>query len=101
MVLLTKVDKLCPEVEANTSLVFRSETVQEQVNKIAQLLGIPRSHVLPMKNYETEIELNDDVNILALLCLRQMLRATEDYMFNFLDQAEEDSDTVSGLTVKD
>lgn len=101
MVLLTKVDKICPEVESDTSKVYKSEAVLEQVNKISQLLGIPRNYVLPVKNYETEIELSDDVNILALLCLRQLLRASEDYMFNFLDQAEQDSDSVSGLTAKD
>ena len=101
MVLLTKVDKICPEVEAETSKVYKSEPVLEQVNKISQLLGIPRNYVLPVKNYETEIELSDDVNILALLCLRQLLRASEDYLFNFLDQAEQDSDSVSGLTTKD
>ena len=100
-ILLTKIDKVCPDVEADTSQVFRSEAVFEQVNKISQLLGIPRSHVLPVKNYEKEIEVNDNTNILALVTLRQILRATEDYMFNFLDDMERDSDTVSGLKAKD
>ena len=91
MVLLTKVDKLCSKVEADTSQVFKSGAVLEQVNKVSQLLGIPRNHVLPVKNYETEIELSDNINILALLTLRQILRSTEDYMFNFLDEADDNT----------
>lgn len=100
-VLLTKVDKICPMVEADTAQVFKSEAIFEQVNKISQILGIPRSHVLPMKNYEKEVDLNESTNILALLTLRQILRATEDYMFDFLDEQEPESDNVTGLTAKD
>ena len=88
-------------VEEDTAQVFKSEAIFEQVNKISQILGIPRSHVLPMKNYEKEVDLNESTNILALLTLRQILRATEDYMFDFLDEQEPESDNVTGLTAKD
>ena len=98
---MTKVDKICPQVEADTSKVFKSPAVLEQVNKVSQLLGIPRSHVLPVKNYEAEIDVTDNVNILALVTLRQILRATEDYMFNFLDEADGNANNANGLTAKD
>ena len=97
---MTKVDKICPEVEEDTSKVFKSEAVIEQVNKVSQLLGIPRNRVLPVKNYETEIEVNDSVNILALITLRQILRASEDYMYNFIDEVESHSDETSGATAR-
>ena len=97
---MTKVDKICPEVEEDTSKVFKSEAVIEQVNKVSQLLGIPRNSVLPVKNYETEIEVNDSFNILALITLRQILRASEDFMYNFIDEVESHSDETSGATAR-
>ncbi|XP_046564042.1 interferon-induced protein 44-like [Haliotis rubra] len=44
------------------------------------LFGLPRSHVFPVKNYEQESELDDDVDRLTLLSLRQMLRFTDDFL---------------------
>ena len=57
--------------------------------------------MLPVRNYIREIEVDQNINILALLTLRQILRVTEDYMFNFLDDVQRDSDEVSVLTSKD
>lgn len=94
IVLLTKADKICPKVDADISLVFKSEEVKQQVFKISQLLGIPVNQVLPIKNYITEIELNENVSILALLSLRQILRASEDYLYNFIDEGHKSSDDV-------
>ena len=85
MVLLTKVDRVCPEVEQNRSKIFYSTVVQELVDEVSQLAGLPRSHILPVKNYESEMELEDDVSIPALLSIRQMLRFADDYLFNFVE----------------
>ena len=98
MVLLTKVDKLCPEVSEDISHVFKSKAVEEQVNKISQLLGVPANQVLPIKNYMTEVELSVNVSTLALLTLRQVLNACEDYMHNFLEEGHYGSKDASGLT---
>ncbi|XP_053376755.1 interferon-induced protein 44-like [Mercenaria mercenaria] len=84
--LLTKVDKLCKDVEKNVSQVFKSETVEEHVEKASQLLGLPRGNVLPVKNYENEMQLEDNISILALLSLRQILYFAEDYMENMMDK---------------
>ena len=86
VVLATKVDKVCSQAEEDLSSVFKSDAVRQVVDNISQILGIPRGEILPMKNYEGEVETSDDINILALLSLRQILRATEDYMFNCLDR---------------
>ena len=87
--LATKIDKVCSHVEEDLSSVFKSDAVCEVVENVSQILGFPRGHVLPMKNYEREIETSNDVSILALISLRQMLRATEDYMFNCLDELQD------------
>ena len=87
-IILTKIDKICSEVEDNSSNVFKSKGIKEQVDNVSQLFGIPRNHVLLVKNYESEIEMKQNVNILALMTLRHLLRATRDYMFNFQDDEE-------------
>ncbi|XP_053383601.1 interferon-induced protein 44-like isoform X3 [Mercenaria mercenaria] len=86
IILLTKIDKLCKEVEKNVSCVYHSPTVKQAVEKASQILGLPRAHVLPVKNYEDEAELDDNIDILALLALRKMLHFTEDFMHNLIDK---------------
>jgi hypothetical protein len=44
--------------------VFYSPIIKEAVDKVSQIMGLPRSHILPMKNYESEMELDDGVNTL-------------------------------------
>ncbi|XP_071162519.1 interferon-induced protein 44-like [Mytilus edulis] len=90
LVLLTKIDKVCEATSEDLSQVFSSPVVQETVDRVSQILGLPRSNILPIKNYESEIELQDNVNILTLLTLQQLLNSTDDYMFNYLDQIEDE-----------
>lgn len=82
-------DKVCPLTEENISQIFYSPVIQEAVDTVSQVMGLPRSHVLPLKNYEIEVELDDNVNILALLTLQQILRFSDDFMYNYLDMLEE------------
>jgi hypothetical protein len=92
VILLTKVDKLCKEVAGNTSNVYKSTAVEQNVDKAAQLLGLPRANVLPVKNYENELEMDENINILALLSLRQILHHAEDCMENELDKIHDDEE---------
>ncbi|XP_052286647.1 interferon-induced protein 44-like isoform X2 [Dreissena polymorpha] len=80
VVILTKVDQACQEVAGNITNVFKSKDIEAAVEKASNLLGLPRNHVLPVKNYETEIELDDNISILALMALRQVLHFAEDYI---------------------
>ncbi|XP_076099527.1 interferon-induced protein 44-like [Mytilus galloprovincialis] len=89
VVLLTKIDKVCEATAEDISQVFYSPVIQETVDRVSQIMGLPRSHILPIKNYESEMELNENVNILALLTLQQVLHFADDYMYNYLDQIEE------------
>lgn len=89
VVLLTKIDKVCEHTGEDLSKIFYSQVIQETVDRVAQIIGLPRSHILPIKNYESEMELNDNVNILTLLTLQHMLHFCDDYMYNYLDQIEE------------
>jgi len=85
-VLLTKVDLICPKVDESVANVFKSPKVEKAVEQISKLLGLPRNSVLPVKNYENEMELDNNISILAFLALRQILYFTEDYMENLLEK---------------
>ena len=50
------------------------------MDKASNLLGLPRNHVLPVKNYEHEVQLDDNISILALQALDHMLRVADDYI---------------------
>ncbi|KAJ8313263.1 hypothetical protein KUTeg_009180 [Tegillarca granosa] len=88
VVLLTKIDKICPEVEDNISKTFNSLAIKDAVDKVSQTMGIPRASVLPIKNYEQEGELEDNISILALYSLKQILNFADDYMSNIYEKLE-------------
>lgn len=90
IVLLTKIDKICASLQDDVGLTYYIPTVQEHVDKVAAMIGLPRSHVIPVKNYESERELNDNINILNLLAMQQILRFSDDFLHNYLDDLEED-----------
>jgi hypothetical protein len=52
------------------------------VNSVADVIAIPRSHVLPVKNYENESCLKTDINILALKALKMALSSADDFLEN-------------------
>ncbi|WAQ94444.1 IFI44-like protein [Mya arenaria] len=81
-VLVTKIDKLCDKTDANVSSTFLSQTVKEVVEKVSELFKIPRNNIWPIKNYEEEVESDENINILALLAVRQILFFAEDYLEN-------------------
>jgi hypothetical protein len=61
------------------SQVFYSPIIKEAVDSVSQIMGLPRSHILPMKNYESEMELDDGVNTLALMTLLRNESGTDKY----------------------
>ncbi|XP_046343273.2 interferon-induced protein 44-like [Haliotis rufescens] len=83
-VLLSKIDKVCRMVDGNLSLTFHSTQIRDLVDQTAALIGLPRSHIFPVKNYEQESELDENVDRLTLLSLRQMLRFTDDFLIQQL-----------------
>nr|XP_060629776.1 interferon-induced protein 44-like [Anolis sagrei ordinatus] len=83
LVILTKVDEVCPSLQKNVSDVYRSTAVEKKMQITAERLGIPLSNIVPVKNYCSELELKENVDILILLALRQILRFGESYLDNF------------------
>lgn len=95
VVLLTKIDLLCTTVQESTSNVFSSEKVDQTVEKVSTLFGISRNNILPVRNYQSEFELENSTSILALLALRQALYFTEDYMENLKEMKNASQECVS------
>ena len=69
------------------------------MDKAAQLLGLPRENVLPVKNYENEVELDENINILALLSLRQVIYLAEDFMENMLEKQLDEEQQMENLNL--
>ncbi|XP_061167739.1 interferon-induced protein 44-like [Saccostrea echinata] len=79
-VYLTKLDKICPHVDMDVTKIFTSTVCKQAVDKVAEMIGVPRSQVFPVKNYEKETRLHISINILALSALRQTLVFADDFL---------------------
>lgn len=60
--------------------MFHSSAIREAVDKIADVMGLPRGFVLPIKNYESETILDQNIDILILKALKQTADFADDYM---------------------
>ena len=88
IVLLTKLDKICPNVNDDVSNTFTSSAVCDAVQKISEIFGLPRAHVLPVKNYESESKLKTGVNILLMEALERCLDFADDFIDEQLDKKD-------------
>ena len=85
IVLLTKLDKICPYVNDDITNTFTSSAVCNVVEKVADIMGLPRGHVLPVKNYENEATQITGVNILLMEALERCLDFADDFLDEQLD----------------
>ncbi|WAR09946.1 IF44L-like protein [Mya arenaria] len=93
VILLTKVEKVAPELEDNWKTAFQNAKVKECAGKAANIIGISRNNVYPVTNYEIEVEVDEDLNVLSLLALRQIIHLSMDHMENV--KLREDGNDVS------
>ncbi|XP_026091647.1 interferon-induced protein 44-like [Carassius auratus] len=80
MVLMTKVDEACPQVEKDLQSLYVSSYIKSKVQEVSSRLGVPVSCVLPVKNYSQELELELNCDVLLLTALQQMLNFADDYL---------------------
>ncbi|CAH1271898.1 IFI44L [Branchiostoma lanceolatum] len=86
VVLLTKADRACSHVGSDLTMVYRSRHIVEQVDLLSRTTGIPKSSILVTKNYDSELETQLAVDVLALHALRQMIRYADNYLDDHLDR---------------
>ncbi|XP_056000058.1 interferon-induced protein 44-like isoform X2 [Ostrea edulis] len=94
VVLLTKLDKICPEVEEDVTNTFSSSSISHAVEKVAEMMGLPRAHVLPVKNYESERKLKNGVDILLMEALQRCLDFADDFIDEQLDSLALEEKTI-------
>ena len=80
VVLLTKIDKICPDVKVDVTRTFTSSAVSAAVGKVANIMGLPRARVLPVKNYENETGQVVGIDILVLEALKRCLDLANDFI---------------------
>lgn len=90
VLILTKVDLLCAEVERDIKNLFRSVKVQNAVKTAAEVFRIPESSIHPVKNYAVDIELSTNTNIPILLALRQTLQYADQRVQTVLNHSDSD-----------
>uniref|UniRef100_A0A673VZC4 Interferon-induced protein 44-like n=1 Tax=Salmo trutta TaxID=8032 RepID=A0A673VZC4_SALTR len=75
VVLLTHVDQVCHVVQEDVKFVYSSRILQE---KVAEVVGLPVSYVLPVKNYSSELAVSCNTDILLLSAVHHILQAVDD-----------------------
>ncbi|XP_060575115.1 interferon-induced protein 44-like [Ruditapes philippinarum] len=87
ILILTKCDELCDEVNKNVVNIYRSKKVLEEINRASDLFGLPRGNIHPVVNYgERVTTINPDMNIPILLALQQCVNFSNDFMENILQR---------------
>ncbi|XP_017312472.1 interferon-induced protein 44-like [Ictalurus punctatus] len=82
VIILTKVDETCPLVKDDLRKVYTSKKIKEKMQECSNLLGIPLSHIFPVKNYHEEVDTNDDMDVLILKALDQIVNLANDALEN-------------------
>ncbi len=59
-----------------------------QVEKFSKQVGIPMNCIFPVKNYHSEIKLNDDVDSLILSALTNIINFGKDHIIFQMSQSE-------------
>ncbi|XP_076133830.1 interferon-induced protein 44-like isoform X1 [Alosa pseudoharengus] len=77
---LTHVDKVCAKTARDISQVYNGSLLKQAVLKVGDLLGMPLSSIVPVKNYSEELELDPHTDTLLLGALDHILQSVDLYL---------------------
>ncbi|XP_067458828.1 interferon-induced protein 44-like isoform X1 [Thunnus thynnus] len=80
MMMITKIDEACDEIEKDLRNVYKSMHLRKKMKDFSSAVGIPMNCIFPVKNYNEEININDDVDTLILSALRRMIDFGDDFI---------------------
>ncbi|XP_030641300.1 titin-like [Chanos chanos] len=80
VVIMTKVDDVCPLVKDDLKKIYRSAKVKEKIEVCHNALGVPMCFIYPVKNYHEENSLNPEVNHMLLDAVNSIMKLANDYM---------------------
>jgi ribosome biogenesis GTPase A len=75
IIALNKIDSVDPELEGRLGEVFSSNKVKGRIFAIHQETGLSINQIFPTKSYSDERSREEDVEKLALLCLKEVIQA--------------------------
>ncbi|XP_017317608.1 interferon-induced protein 44 isoform X1 [Ictalurus punctatus] len=78
-VLMTMGDLVCPAVKNDVKYIYISKIIKTKMEECSHKLQVPMTCIFPVKNYNEELETNDDVDVLLLLALKQIAHFANDY----------------------
>uniref|UniRef100_A0A4W6CY81 G domain-containing protein n=1 Tax=Lates calcarifer TaxID=8187 RepID=A0A4W6CY81_LATCA len=77
--ILTHIDEACGITESNLKDVYHSKYIKRKV-KMSSSVGFPMNCIFPVKNYNEETKLNDDIDTLILDALRYIINFGDDFI---------------------
>ncbi|XP_035630978.1 interferon-induced protein 44-like [Oncorhynchus keta] len=95
VVLLTHVDQMCHAVQEDVKFVYSSRILQEKMQKAAEVVGLPVSYVLPVKNYSSELSVSCNTDILLLSAVHHILQAVDDTFEDYCPSTPADASPVT------
>ncbi|XP_067093761.1 interferon-induced protein 44-like isoform X3 [Osmerus mordax] len=82
ILVMTTVDTACPEVARDLKYIYRSKEIKSKMETCSNLLGVPMTCILPVKNYHKETQLNNDIDVLVLEAMTKIVEVANDYIWH-------------------
>ncbi|KAF4099175.1 interferon-induced protein 44-like [Onychostoma macrolepis] len=79
-VIMTRVDEECPLVKKSLRKIYTSKKIKEKMQQCSISVGVPVSHIFPVKNYHEESDTQNDMDVLILRALMQIVQIADDLL---------------------